>query len=91
MHIDDWLDLPAKDDAEKLAKEFLEHCRRPAAETDYAWIRANPLFCTYKGERWRVVGASRLGDVWLSKQFDRENGYEIRPDVDACSDWSKDA
>jgi hypothetical protein len=91
MHIDDWLDLPAKDDAEKLAKEFLEHCRRPAAEKDYAWIRANPLFCTYKGERWRVVGASRLGDVWLSKQFDRENGYEIRPDVDACSDWSKDA
>ena len=89
MHIDDWLDTPATDDAEKWAKEFLEHCRRPAFRTDYSWIVANPLFCTYKGERWRLLGASRLGDVWLTKNFDRVNGYDIRPDVDECSEWSK--
>lgn len=89
MHIDDWLDTPAKDEGEKWAKEFLEHCRRPAIDKDYTWIAENPLFCTYKGERWRVLGASRLGDVWLTKHFERVNGYDIRPDVDDCSDWSK--
>lgn len=90
-HVDDWLDAPAKDEGEKWAKEFLEHCRRPAVEKDYAWIAANPLFCTYKGdgERWRVLGASRMGDVWLTKHFDRVNGYDIRADVDDCSEWSK--
>ena len=89
MHIDDWLDTPATDDAEKWAKEFLEHCRRPAIDKDHAWLAANPLFCTYKGERWRVLGASRLGDVWLTKHFERVNGYDIRPDVDECSEWAK--
>lgn len=87
MHIDDWLDTPATNDAEKTAKEFLEHCRRPAIDKDHAWVAANPLFCTYKGERWRVLGASRLGDVWLTKHFERVNGYDIRPDVDECSEW----
>ena len=90
MHVDDWLDThQPRDEGERWAKEFLEHCRRPAASKDYPWLAANPLFCTYKGERWRVLGASRLGDVWLTKHFDRVNGYDIRPDVDECSQWSK--
>lgn len=46
--VDDWLDTSANDDGERWAKEFLEHCRR---DTDDNWIAANPLFCTYKGER----------------------------------------
>jgi len=34
-----------------------------------------------------VTGASRLGDVWLSKDFAREDGYEARVSVAACSGW----
>ena len=88
MHIDDWLNAPTADSAENMAKEFLEHCRRPAIDKDYEWIESNPLFCTYKDKRWRVLGASRLGDVWLTKHFERVNGYDLRVDVVGCSAWS---
>ena len=89
MHIDDWLGRSAKDEGEKWAKEFLGKFRRPAIEKCDGWIEKHALFCTYNGERWRVLGASRLGDVWLTKHFERVNGYDIRPDVDDCSEWSK--
>ena len=89
MHIDDWLDTPAVNETEKTAKVFLEHCRRPAIDKDYEWIESNPLFCLYQGACWRVVGASRLGDVWLTKQFERANGYDLRVDVSHCSTWAK--
>lgn len=88
-HVDDWLDEPAADEAERLAKVFLEHCRRPAIDKDYQWISDNPLFCTYRGKRYRCLGASRLGDVWLTEHFERVNGYDLRIDVAECSDWSK--
>jgi hypothetical protein len=26
-----------------------------------------PLFCDYQGKRYRITGASRLGNVWLRK------------------------
>jgi hypothetical protein len=91
MHIDDWLDTQPKDDGEAWAKEFLERCRRPAEDVDYAWIEANALFCAYRGERWRVLGASRLGDVWLTKDFKRVNGYDVRVDVDECSGWGRES
>lgn len=46
------------------------------------------LFCTYKGVRYRCIGASRLGDVWLTTQFSARNGYEKRVGPDHCKDWS---
>lgn len=88
-HVDDWLDAPAKDAAEKLAKEFLEHMRRPAVDHDWRWIEANPLFCDYQGKRYRCTGASRIGDVWLTADFKRETGYELRVYVDDCSNWTR--
>ena len=42
-----------------------------------------------RSELERVLGASRMGDVWLTKHFERVNGYDIRPDVDECSEWGK--
>lgn len=89
LHVDDWLDMPPANENEALAKQFLEHCRRPAVNKNYEWIATNPLFCTYRGERWRVLGASRLGDVWLTKHFERVNGYDVRIDVAECSQWSR--
>lgn len=88
-HVDDWLDEPAANEAERMAKEFLEHCRRPAIDKDHRWIAANPLFCTYRGKRYRCLGASRLGDVWLTEHFERVNGYDLRIDVAECSEWTK--
>ena len=46
------------------------------------------LYCTYEGERYRVTGASRMGDIWLSKDFNRTSGYEKRVMVDQCSEWA---
>ena len=46
------------------------------------------LFCTWKGKRYRVTGASRLGDVWLAKNFNKDVGYDYRVNVDECSEWS---
>lgn len=45
------------------------------------------LFCTYEGKRYKVVGASRLGDVWLTDDF-TSTQYTKRVDIGKCSSWS---
>lgn len=45
------------------------------------------LFCTWQGRRYRVTGASRFGDVWLTGNHDKDHGYDARVDVAECSDW----
>jgi hypothetical protein len=45
------------------------------------------LFCTYAGRRFRVTGASRIGDVWLVADHSKDSGYDHRADVDECSAW----
>ena len=45
------------------------------------------LFATYKGKRYRVTGASRLGDVWLAEDFTRDIGYDLRVPIDECIEW----
>ena len=74
---------------DKYARFVLMLFRLPAAlRVDFAeWISKYRLFCTYQGKRWRVVGASRLGDVWLSRDHSRESGYDLRVAVDECSEW----
>ena len=92
-HIDDWLDehVP-QTEGEKFAKEWLEHFRRPAGEKDYPWLAQNALYCTYKdGQRYRCIGCSRMGDVWLTHDYSRVNGYDMRIDIADCSQWSKTA
>ena len=88
-HVDEWLDMPAANDAERMAKTFLEHARRPAIEKDHKWLAEHPLFCTYQGVRFRCTGASRLGDAWLADDFKREFGYDLRVEVTECSEWSE--
>lgn len=51
------------------------------------FIARHQLFCKYKGRSYRVTGASRMGDVWLSADFNRQVGYELRVNVADCSDW----
>lgn len=63
--------------------------RLPAAnQLDFAeWIARYRLFCDWKGKRWRVTGASRMGDVWLASDFERDVGYDDRVDLEECSNW----
>ena len=69
-------------------KEWLEHFRRPAVDKDYEWLRSKKLFCTYKdGKRYRCIGCSRMGYVWLTEDFGWERCYDKRVDIDECSNW----
>jgi hypothetical protein len=90
QHVDEFIDDL---DTDNYASFVLNWFRAPAMQhARYGeWMRQFKLFCTYGGKRYRVTGASRLGDVWLSSDFERETGYESRVDVAACSDWSNHA
>jgi hypothetical protein len=91
VHIDEWLDSPTFDDKqEAYAKFVLDNMRWPAwKKMAYEpWTKAHKLFCTYESKRYRVTGASRLGDIWLAKDFKRDTGYDRRVDVEQCSAWS---
>jgi hypothetical protein len=90
QHVDVWLSTPTCSEAgEMYAKFVLDYMRKPAWFQIGAsrWMRAFPLFCTYAGSRWRVTGASRLGDVWLAHDPTREVGHDLRVGVTDCSEW----
>lgn len=93
--IDAWLDRPTMNASpgEVYARWWLEHARMPAwKQVIYKPVMAqHKLFCTWKGKRWRVTGASSMGDVWLVAHFGCETGYDQRVIVTECSDWSASA
>ncbi len=96
MHVDDWIrDMGLEDRPEHgdvmYARWLMMHWRFPAyMKINFdKFIEGNKLFCTYEGTRYRCVGGSRLGDVWLTTNFAAENGYEKRVDVAKCLAWSK--
>ena len=85
-HIDEWIDDRKSDD---YAAWVLNHFRLPATlKMRFAkFMEEHKLFCDYEGSRYRVTGASRLGDVWLATDFNRDTGYDFRVDVAKCSLW----
>ena len=87
LHVYDWLDMPSKDDGERVAKEWLEQFVKPAMEKDNEWLNKRRLTCDYEGERYRCIGASRMGDVWITSDMKAENGYEKRVNVESLSNW----
>lgn len=92
MHVDDFIDGPiSTDQGERFAKWFFALHRFPAVlKMQVApWMDKYKLYCTYQGKRWRVTGCSRMGDVWLALNFDREIGYDARVRVDDCSEWGQ--
>lgn len=52
------------------------------------FMKNHKLFCTWRGERYRVTGCSRMGDIWLARNHEQESGYDYRADVAECSEWS---
>lgn len=95
-HVDDWLDvIPAYFGEEKALNYvhfMLEHFRRPAVvKLAYdPYMRDAKLFVTYVGVRYRVTGASRLGDIYLQPDFNQEHGYTQRVPLNFAklTDWS---
>lgn len=88
MHVDTFIDdYYGK---EEYARWFLFLHRLPAVlQADFKkFIDDFELFCTYEGERYRCTGASRMGDVWLTADFDQDTGYQKRVDLSYCSDWA---
>ena len=93
-HIDDWLDersMGRAEDDEKYAVAFFHMKRLNAVKAQIMRpiMKQHKLFCEWKGVKYRVTGCSRLGDVWLSTNFERDTGYTNRVDVDECSKWSE--
>jgi len=78
-------------------RKFLDRARMPA----HGMLLKEPypkLFATYQGNDWlgvskgdrvRVVMASRMGDVGCTKNLNADSGYQIRCPVDSLSDFSE--
>lgn len=84
--VDDFIDRIG---ADPYAQWMFMHFRLPAWQ-QAAWskfIAGRRLFCDFEGQRYRVTGASRLGDIWLATDFNRDVGYDLRVDINACSAW----
>lgn len=77
---------------ETYARWVLHHYRLPAflriSFEDF--INRYKLFCVYQGKKYRVTGASRLGDIWLSLDPNKEDGYDLRVGVHECSEWTEE-
>ncbi len=87
VHVDDFIDSHRKP---AYARFVLDYFRRNAVcQMDFKpFMEKHLLFASWKGSRYRVTGASRLGDVWLSADFKRVDGYEHRVNVAELSEWS---
>lgn len=83
-HVDEFVDDYSKDsESEVYARWFLFLKRTPAIVQAHfhKFIEPLKLFASWKGKRYRVTGASRMGDVWITKNFEQDRGYEHRIDV----------
>jgi len=94
-HVDDWIDEPTRpSDTTNMAyaKFFFVLARFPAhmQHSFRPWTKQFKLFCTYENKRYRVTGASRLGDIWLAEDHERTVGYDHRVDLAECTDWSNE-
>jgi hypothetical protein len=91
IHVDQFTEAPPIDDhAAQYAAFFLLLHRLPSylKVIFHEWIDQYKLFCTWRSKRYRVTGASRMGDIWLAQDFERDIGYDHRVDLAECSAWS---
>lgn len=96
-HIDDFIDDYTNKD--HYAVWFFALFRFPAhlKLRFEKWTSQYELYCTYKKARWRVVGCSRMGPIWLKAPAVARPGMSEWPppfydyggvDVAECSEWS---
>jgi hypothetical protein len=92
LHIDNWLyyRLRTSESSEAYAAFVIDNFRKSATWQNSVrpWMSQFKLFATYKGTRYRITGASRLGDVYCQPDFEKDHAYEHRVDVLTLTDWS---
>jgi hypothetical protein len=78
----DWTVLTA-------VKAWLNVFRTPAFMQSCCkeWLASQVITVEYEGTRYRLVGCSNMGDVWLAADLNRESGYDKRVMVDDLSNW----
>lgn len=82
-HCDDFIDDPSTPEP---LRAFLDFHRAPAIAQQG---KTRPtLFAKHNGQIVRVVMASRLGDVGITKELDRTHGYEARVAVQELTDFT---
>lgn len=93
-HIDEFLDIhPMLLHETGIAYAFFmfEYFRRDASTqmAMHPFMKQFKLFVDFEGRMWRVTGASRLGDVWLAKDLNRDHGYDrrVEPDFTKLTGW----
>jgi hypothetical protein len=55
------------------------------------YIEEYKLFCMYNGEYYRVIAASRFGQILLTKDFEKDTGSagsDVFTYVNECSGWA---
>lgn len=87
VHVDDFLDdvyVLSRTPHLKYVHFMFSHWRKPAIEklAHEPFMAQFKLFVDWKGKTYRVTGASRLGDVYLTSDFNRNMGYEHRVGLD---------
>ena len=89
MHVDDYIWENRKGDS--YAQWVLMHFRLSATMQGkfQEFMKDEKLSCDYNNGTYRVIGASRMGDIWLTSDFKRVNGYDLRVDIEDCSNFNK--
>ena len=91
-HIDDWLDNPNLNcsQEEAYARFILDYFRLSSWKQNLykPFMQGFDLYCKYNNVKYRVTGASRLGDIHLNSDLYATSGYTLRVDVTKCTDWS---
>jgi len=94
IHVDDFIDgtfeTVPHSGMTNYARWILAHARMPAGlqMAVHKFIKDRKLFCTWNGKRYRCTGASRMGDVWLTSNMEKDHGYDERVSVDEVTEWS---
>lgn len=72
VHVDDFIDdVMRTSESERYARFFFELHRRPAWQWAQfsKWMAPFELYATHveTGKRWRLVGCSRMGDIYVKE------------------------
>lgn len=89
QHVDDWIGDFTTIGKDTYAKYILDYMRRSALMQQVLSneFKDKKLFCIYKGKKYRVTMASRLGHIGLSEKLDERYGYNICVYPEECSEW----
>ena len=95
-HVDKWTDDVIHNyysrKPEELYAAWVFTYRRMSAYMQaafYDFMGPYPLYCTYKGKRYRVNVVSRMGDIGMTKDLEKDSGYDVRGVYpDECTCWS---